>query len=120
MTNQTRGIISLPFNGENLQLRIATNEWCELEDEHGKSTDEVAAEFFEMAQSAKLKMHLLRSFFRAALSGARPGITHGEAGAIMTEIGLVQAAEVIGKVIIASMPEVKEPGKPKAAARRQR
>lgn len=120
MTNQTRGIISLPFNGENLQLRIATNEWCELEDEFGKGTDEIAKQFFEMAKASQLKMGLLRSFFRAALSGAKPGVTHEEAGSIMTEIGLVPAAEVIGKVIIASMPEAQETtGKPTAARRRR-
>lgn len=120
MTNQTRGIISLPYNGENLQLRIAANEWCELEDEHGKGTDDILAQFGAMLDSKKLDMRFLRSFFRAALSGAKPNITHEEAGAVMTDIGLVKAGEVIGKVIAASMPEVKDPvGKPKAAGRRR-
>jgi hypothetical protein len=119
MTNQARGIISLPYQGKNLQLRIATNEWCELEDEFGKGTDEIAGDFQAMVTSGKLKMGLLRSFFRAALSGDMPDITHEQAGAIMTDIGLVEAGSVIGKVIVASMPEVKEPpGKPKAARRR--
>lgn len=120
MTNIARGIVSLPYNGENLQLRIATNEWCELEDEFGKGTDEIATDFEVMVTSGKLKMGLLRSFFRAALAASRPGITHEEAGEIMSNIGLVEAGEVIGKVIIASMPEVKAPaGKPKAAQRRR-
>lgn len=120
MSNQTRGIVSLPYNGENLQLRIATNEWCELEDEFEKGTDEIAGDFQAMVTTGKLKMGLLRSFFRAALSGSKPNITHEEAGAIMTDIGLVKAGEVIGKVIVASMPEVKEPtGKSKAATRRR-
>lgn len=121
MTNTARGIISLPHNGENLQLRIATNEWCELEDEFGKPTGEIATDFETMVAAGKLKMGLLRSFFRAALSGTRPDITHEEAGAIMTDVGLVKAAEIIGRVILASMPEAKEPaGKPKAAPRRRR
>jgi hypothetical protein len=121
MTNQARGIISAVIDGNPLELRIATNEWCDLEDEHGKTTDELANGFQNMAAAEKLDMRMLRSFFRAAASYSKPGITHDEAGELMTKHGLVESALLIGRVIITSMPEVKtQVGKPAAVRKHRR
>lgn len=105
MANSQRGEVSATIRDETYILRIATNEWCSLEDEHGKNTDELISGFFQMIAAGKLNMALVRSFFRASLAGSRPDITHQEAGTIMSEIGLVEAGALLGKVIAASMPE---------------
>lgn len=114
MTNQIRGVISEEILGERLALRLSANEWCELEDEHGKSTDEILKDFFGMVQDGNLRLNMLRSLFRAALSMAKPGITHAAAGDIMAEIGLVDAGRIVGDVIVASLPKV-EPASTKGA-----
>lgn len=125
MTNQIRGVVSEDILGERLALRLSANEWCELEDEHGKTTDEILKEFFGMVQSGNLRLTLLRSLFRASLSMAKPGITHAAAGDIMAEIGLVDVGRIVGEVIVASLPKVEPgaagaPGKRKPPAKRSR
>lgn len=125
MTNQIRGVVSEDILGERLALRLSANEWCELEDEHGKTTDEILKEFFGMVQAGNLRLTLLRSLFRASLSLAKPGITHAAAGDIMAEIGLVDVGRIVGEVIVASLPKVEPgaagaPGKRKPPAQRSR
>lgn len=119
MANPHKGEVSATIDGTEYVFRIATNEWCELEAEHGKTTDELITEFYAMAAASKLDMSRVRSFFRAALSGSMPDIDHKEAGAIMSDMGLVDAAGLLGRVISASLPDdeegEKKPRPPKAA-----
>lgn len=121
MTNTARGVVSREINGETINFRIATNEWCELEDEFGKTTDEILKDFFAGVQQGSLTMKNLRKFFRAALSSSRPGITEEEAGEVMSDLGLGAAGALLGEVILASMPQAEEgksaPGKPARPAR---
>ncbi|MCC2608390.1 hypothetical protein [Neorhizobium petrolearium] len=120
MTNSVRGIVSQEIDGERLEFCLSANEWCELEDEFGKKTDEILKEFGTMAENEQLDMRLLRSIFRAAVSYSKQNITLQEAGVLMRSLGLVESAALIGTVIVASMPEVKASpaGKPKRAAAR--
>ena len=68
-----------------------------------------------------LNMKFMRSVFRAALSGDRPDISDRDAGEIMSELGLPEAARLIGEVIKASMPDQEETERPtRAAARRNK
>lgn len=115
MTNQIRGVISEEILGERLALRLSANEWCELEDEHGKSTDEILKDFVTMVQDGNLRVTLLRSLFRASLAMAKPGITLDEAGNLMAEIGLPEAGRIVGEVIKAALPEA-EAGPPTKGA----
>lgn len=123
MTNTARGVVSREINGETINFRIATNEWCELEDEFGKTTDEILKDFFAGVQQGSLTMKNLRKFFRAALSSSRPGLTEKEAGEVMSDLGLADAGVLLGEVILASMPQAEEgkpaPGKPARSARRR-
>lgn len=110
MSNVIKGTITCEIDGERLELLLATNEWCELEDELGKNTQQILSEFFAMAQIGALNMRLMRSLFRAALSQVKPGISLIQAGEIMSRIGLVEAAPLLGKVILASMPNQDDGG----------
>lgn len=120
MANRQKGAVSFEHEGETYTLRMATNEWCELEEEHGATTDELVKRFEKMAHEQRLDMRYLRSFFRAALAGERDGITLKEAGAIMTGLGLDVAAQKLGEAIQAGLPDEPESDgearPPKAAA----
>jgi hypothetical protein len=124
MGNAIRGTVTCEIDGERLELLLATNEWCELEDEFGKTTDEILAEFFKDTEAQKLKMQFLRRLFLAALSSSKPEMTLEEAGTIMTRLGLVEAATLLGRTIVASLPKAEAapagaPGKPKARPARK-
>lgn len=127
MSNEIRGTVTCEIDGERLDLLLSTNEWCNLEDELGKTTDEILKMFFDMVSAQKLEMRLLRTLFRAALSSAKPGITTVEAGLLMTKMGLVEASAQLAKTIVASLPKVEAAedgantgvGKPKAPTGRK-
>lgn len=124
MTNQVRGVVSAEIGGKRYKLRLSANEWCELEDEFGQTTDEILKWFFEDLNAGRLKMKVLRIIFRACLSGSHPDITLEEAGSIMADNGLVESAKMIGEAIMLSMPKPDasgsatmgkgSPGKPRA------
>lgn len=108
MGNLNRGEVSAQIAGTEYILRIATNEWCYLENELGMPTDEIIADFIGMLSANKLKMGLLRSLFRAALIGRKPELTKDQAGELMSGMGLVEAGGLLAQVIKASMPEESE------------
>lgn len=122
MTNQIRGVVTREIGGKRLEFALAANEWCELEAEFGRKTSELMAEFFGTVERSELDMRSLRSFFRAALSYSDKTVTHEDAGAMMQDMGLVEAAKLVAEVILASMPKADEaaPGKAKAPARKAR
>ncbi len=108
MGNLNRGEVSAQIDGTEYVLRIATNEWCHLEAEFGKSTDEIIADFIAMLSANKLKIGFLRSLFRASLIGRKPDITKEQTGELMSALGLVEAGGLLAQVIKASMPEESE------------
>lgn len=127
MSNPVRGFVSENLGGKRINLRLSANEWCELEDEFGKTTDTILKDFYADIGAGTLKMKVIRSLFRAALSASDPGITDEAAGEMMAEHGLVQSATLLGHVIAASMPQVEvapqpgngvAPGKPKRSRAR--
>ncbi len=120
MSNPVKGTVTHEIDGKTITLRLGTNEWCELEEEHGKKTSEILADFAKAVDASILDMRFLRSLFRAAISAEQPEATVANAGELMSEIGLTEAATLIGRTIQAGMPEVPDqPGKPeKPAARR--
>lgn len=105
MANKHKGEVSAKIAGTDYTLRIAANEWCALEDELGQPTTVIVQNFFEMVSAGTLRMKMLRSFFRAALIGQDPEITHEAAGTIMSNMGLPDAAGLLARVILASMPD---------------
>lgn len=107
MTNTIRGTVSREIDGERYNFRLSANEWCELEDEFGKRTDELLKEFFAMVGAAQLDMRILRSYFRAAMSSDGGSVSHADAGRLMAAMGLTDAAALLGEVIVLSMPEHK-------------
>lgn len=119
MPNLKRGEVGFDLDGERYILRLATNEWCALEEEHGKTTDELIADFMGQLQAERLNMRFIRSFFHAALIGSKPEATADDAGAIMSDMGMVEAAQKLALAIQASMPEAPENANPPKAGKNQ-
>lgn len=110
MANENRGEVSAVIDGKTLTFRLATNEWCELEDEHGKTTGAIIDDLSAMMMSGKLDMRFIRSLFKAALSGQKPDISDKEAGDLMNRLGLVETGSLIGRVVRASLPDDDDAG----------
>jgi hypothetical protein len=117
MGNPVRGIVTITVSEVEYNLRLGINEWCALEEEMGKSIFDIQKELQESVQAGSISMQVLRSFFKAMLSGSKPGITREEAGELMTDLGIADSLQVVMKVISASAPEVKEPVKKQMAAK---
>lgn len=108
MANPYRGEVSAKLGDATITLKMTANSWCELEDDLGKSSDEIQSEFFAMVKSGRASMKLMRSYFRACLLHSHQGISLEDAGNIMTELGLLNAAELLGRAIAQSMPAAEE------------
>lgn len=124
MSNPVKGTVTHEIDGKTVDLMLSMNEWCELEDELGMKTTDILKRFQMAADAEELDMRFFRSLFRAMLSSALPDITHRDAGRHAAEMGMVEAFELLGKVIMASMPDDAEggdnrPGKPNRKTRRK-
>lgn len=120
MTNNVRGVVTQEIDGKNYGFRLGANEWCELEDDLGKSTSDVVKDLEAMARSAQVNLKLFRSIFRAALSYSEPDITLREAGDLMESYGMENAGLLVVRIVEAGMPKAEakgSAGKPRRAAR---
>lgn len=123
MTNPVRGVISHDLADRRLRLRLSVNEWCELEEELGKDCSQIISELFQSIATGRLNQTFLRALFRAAVSFDQPDITAKAAGDIMADVGMVESAALLGRVVAASMPEpdkkggTEKPGERKGAAK---
>jgi hypothetical protein len=105
MANKHKGEVSAEIAGTAYTFMLGSNEWCQLEEEYDKTTDEIMADFYAMVESGKVRMKTLRAFFRVSLTFHHPDITHEDAGRLMDKHGLAESAGLIGRVIMAGMPE---------------
>lgn len=105
MANLHRGQIAETIDGKRYVFRLGANEWAELEEELGKDFSALVNDFYTNAAAGDISMKVLRSYFRAALSEFDPDITDTEAGKMMSDVGMMRAAEIIGRVIAAGMPD---------------
>ena len=110
MSNMVRGIVTIEIGGKNFTCRLGVNEWCSLEDELNLSTEEIQAKLRDDTQSGKTSFKLLRSVFRAAALPFHPDLSTANAGDLMNEVGVIEAVHLIGKIMVASMPESKATG----------
>lgn len=105
MGNLHRGQIAETIDGKRYVFRLGANEWAELEEELGEDFSALVNDFFVKVDAGAISMKLLRSYFRVALSEFDPDITDIVAGRMMSDIGMMRAAEIIGRVIAAGMPD---------------
>ncbi|MDX0331725.1 hypothetical protein GOC48_16440 [Sinorhizobium meliloti] len=118
MTNNIRGVVTHEIDGKTLSFRLGANEWCELEDDLGKSTGAIIKDLERVVATEAVDFRMFRSIFRAALSFSVPEVTAKDSGELMSAVGLEEAGLLIAKIVQAGMPEVKGgAGKSKRAAR---
>lgn len=103
MANRHRGEVSFAAGGETYTLRYSANALAELEDALDKSVGEIV----ELMQSQKgLRIKTVRTIFRAGLLDRHPDITDQQAGDIISDVGLGEAANLLGRAFTAAFPPV--------------
>lgn len=101
MANPHKGEVSFQAGDETFTLRFSANALAELEDALDKSVMEIA----DLMQSEKgLRIKTLRTIFWAGLLDHHEGVTEKRAGDIISDIGMGEAAEIIGRAFAAAFP----------------
>lgn len=101
-----RGAKSFQAKGANWVLCFDFNTLCALEDELDMSADELGARLDGSDGKPRRIATLMRTVYRIGLSGNHPRMTDHEAGAIVGELGLDEAARLLGEAFKAAFPEV--------------
>lgn len=112
MTNSVRGVVTREIDGNTHSFRLGTNEWCELEDDLGKSTAAIVRDLEAMAKTNEIDQRLFRSIFRAAMTYGNPEATARDAGDLMQAMGVQEAGMLVVEVVQLGMPQVKAVPKP--------
>jgi hypothetical protein len=111
--------VEFEAGGTRHTLRFDVNALCALEAEFGCTVEDVAKRL--SPEQGMPRMTDIRAAFRAGLGVE--GMTHVQAGEIMSEVGIHAAAQLIGEALGLAFPQPdaaatgeKPRGKPKAAA----
>jgi tail tube GTA-gp10-like protein len=107
MGNPHKGEIAFTLDKTVYTLRYSINAMCELEDRMGTTVVEIGA---LMSDPTKLSIGMVRSIFWAGLRDHHEVVTEQDAGRLMDALGLVNAAQMIGKAFTAAFPEVQASG----------
>lgn len=100
-SNSKRGGIEFEAAGVTYTLRVSTNALVRFQDAEGKT----ALAALRAMESGDLDMHMLRAVMQHCLSPARSA---DEVGDLMDEIGILQAAALIGRAAQAAFPVAPE------------
>lgn len=110
MANRERGEVSFEADGKTWTLSFGTNAICGLEAEMDKPAGAIFASL-----DGSVDFRTFRSVFRAGLARHHKGLKLDEAGDLIDEVGLSEAARLVGESVKASMPDAK-PGEAVAEA----
>lgn len=102
MSNRTKGEIGFDAGGKRYTLCFSVNALCALEDRLEIGAVTVAQ---QMADASTMRIGTARALFWAGLQDAHPELTLDAAGAVMSEIGITAAVEVISKGMAAAFPD---------------
>ena len=97
--------VTFAAQGKTLRLRFGINALCELEEQHDIGMAEIGAKLQD-----KPRLGFLRSVFAIGLRDEQPDMTDAEAGEIMTDIGMDQVGDLLGKALTAAFPTAKPGG----------
>lgn len=107
MSNPHKGEVEFTIDKKVYTLDYSINAMCELEDKLGGSIIQIAD---LMSDPAKLSIKNARTLFWAGLRDHHETITETEAGRLMTDIGIAQAMEMVGKAFTLAFPAVEGAG----------
>lgn len=115
MSNPTKGEVGFDADGKRWTLVYSVNALCALEDKLGAGAMMVAE---QMANSSNLRIATVRTLFWCGLRDHHPELTEADAGDIMTDIGITDAVDLVGKAFAAAFPADAGTARPLAAGRR--
>ena len=99
MANRVKGEVGFELDGVAYTLVYSVNAICQMEEALGTSMAKLA----EGLQSGSTTAG--RAAFWAMLLEPHPGMTLDEAGKLMTALGPLRAAELLGEAMAAATPE---------------
>ena len=97
------------------KLRFSINAMIAVEQATGHKVTALGDELKKMGKG-DMNVVLLRHIFHALLGDYHPELSLGEAGLMMSDMGLLEAAGVVSQAMLSAFPEAKEKpvrGKPK-------
>lgn len=99
MANRERGEVSFSALGKDWKVKLGTNAMCEIEDETGKSIIEIG-QLLGDQKTATLK--LVRVVLWGGLQEYHEGTDLKQVGALIDEIGMAKAGQLIGNAFTAA------------------
>lgn len=103
MPNPHRGEVSFVAGEQTYTLSFSVNSICSLEDELGEGWDAIAS---QLRSTPRVKT--VRAVLWAGLLDKHEGLEIEDAGRIMTEAGVAETMEAVGRALIAAFPAPKE------------
>ena len=102
MANAHKGEVEFALDKKVYTLRFSINAMCHLEDATGGSVVELAN---MMSDPSKLSLRTLRTVFWCGLRDHHEAMTETDAGRVMDELGLVEAAQKVVEAFTLAFPE---------------
>lgn len=104
MANSKRGQVDLKAGEAVYRLSFSINALCELEDETGKSVNELVAEM----NVPNPRLSMIRMLLWGALRDHHEAVTLRQAGEIAGDAGMQATGEAVGKAFELAFPVAKE------------
>lgn len=112
MANAQRGEVSFPAIGREWTIKLGTNALCEVEGALGKTISEIGR---LMEDPERVTLSALRVFIRAGLRAKHPDVTLEDVGNIIDDLGMAEAATLIGNANVLARPEAETGANPPKA-----
>lgn len=112
---------TVTVDGVTYKLRFSINAMIAFEQVTGKKVSDLGDILQDMGKR-DVDVVLLRNLFHGVLHDYHPEITLDEAGLMMSDIGIMEAAELVVQVMFLAFPEAKKGvarGKPRRATPRK-
>lgn len=104
MANHQKGEVEVEALGKKLVFRLGVNEMIELQNALGLADQDDA--FLAVFDEHRLRnLGQIRRVILFGLKGSWPEVTEGDAGEIITEVGLVRAGEIIRDALKWALPD---------------
>lgn len=102
MANRFRGEVSFKSGEETYTLRYDANTLCEVEDAFDMGVNKIAT---LLQDQEKLRLSHIRLVFHLGLKENHPNLSLEDAGRLISEVGMGEAAELFARAFSASFPD---------------
>ncbi|MEC9433872.1 MAG: hypothetical protein VYD87_13295 [Pseudomonadota bacterium] len=102
MGNRLRGEVEVVTSDGAITFRFTTNALCALEEDMNMGVAEIGA---LLSDTARFRIATARKFVRAAMVHRRPDATEDDAGALMDDVGVVEAINAAASAFQLAFPQ---------------